>query len=158
MSSVNFVVVNRPTDTYVHLAPMIFSRQSLPTLRSFGLVNAYFDDYGQPRKYKNCLFFLFHVKDEKTFEQFEDKITSFTSFFDYYDVPSQVDFKRMYVYRVNDVYLRDLFSFRHRRFDELTEGFKKISLKDINYDDIEFDLTNEIYRFHYSLDTIKEDL
>jgi hypothetical protein len=137
---------------------MIFNRESLPTLRSFGLVNVYYDDYGQPRKYKNCLFFLFNVKNEKGFDQFEDKITSFSSFFDYYDVPSQVDFKRMYIYKVHDVYLRDLFSFRHRRFDELTEAFKKISLRDVNYEDIDFDLQHEIYRFNYSLDTIKEDL
>ena len=158
MTSVNFVLVSIPTDTARFLTCMVFNKDALATLRTYGLVNVYLDDYGHTKKYKDCLFFLFHLRETKDYEEFQAKIADFNSFYDYYDIPNGEGMMRMYVFRVHDVYRRDLFSFRHGRFDEFTRGFLDISDPEANFTKVEVGITQEIYRFNLQLETIKEDL
>ena len=158
MSSVNFVLVNTPTNTARFLTPMIFNKDALAILRTHGLVNVFLDDYGCRKKYKSCLFFLFHVKDDKDFEEFQNKITDFTSFYDYYDVPNNENIMRMFLFKVHHVYHRDLFSFRHERFDEFSKSYLNIVDRNSDFTQVKIDVTQEIYRFHHHLQTIKEDL
>jgi len=158
MSSVNFVLVNTPTNTARFLTCMIFNKDALATLRTYGLVNVYLDDYGHSKKYKDCLFFLFHLKETKDFDQFQFKLADFTSFYDFYDITTPTNTMRMYVFRVHDLYRRDLFSFKHGRFDEFTTQFKSICDPETNFSEVKLDITQEIYRFHHFLETIKEDI
>jgi len=118
----------------------------------------YLDDYGHSKKYKDCLFFLFHLKDTKEFDQFQFKLGDFTSFYDFYDVRTPTNTMRMYVFKVHDLYRMDLFSFKHGRFDELTNYFKSISDPEIDFCKLKLDITQEIYRFNHQLETIKEDI
>jgi hypothetical protein len=158
MSSVNFVLVNTPTNTARFLTCMIFNKDALATLRTYGLVNVYLDDYGHSKKYKDCLFFLFHLKETKDFDQFQFKLADFTSFYDFYDITTPTNTMRMYVFKVHDLYRRDLFSFKHGRFDEFTTQFKSICDPETNFSEVKLDITQEIYRFHHFLETIKEDI
>lgn len=155
MSSVNFVLVSTPTNTARFLTCMIFNKDALAILRTYGLVNVYLDDYGHTKKYKDCLFFLFHLKETKEYEEFQAKIANFSAFYDYYDVPNGDKMMRMYVFKIHDVYRRDLFSFRHERFDELSQQFLDIVDREANFTTVQVDITQEIYRFN--LETIKED-
>jgi hypothetical protein len=134
---------------------MIFNKDALAILRTYGLVNVYLDDYGHTKKYKDCLFFLFHLKETKEYEEFQAKIANFSAFYDYYDVPNGDKMMRMYVFKIHDVYRRDLFSFRHERFDELSQQFLDIVDREANFTTVQVDITQEIYRFN--LETIKED-
>lgn len=158
MESVNFVLVNIPTSTARYLTPLIFNRDALATLRTYGLLNVYLDDYGHTKKYKDCLFFLFHLKETKDFDEFQYKLADFKSFYDFYDVETPTGVMRMYVFKVHDVYRRDLFSFRHSRFDELSYHFLDVSDPELNLEKINVDITQEIYRFKNHLETTKEDL
>jgi hypothetical protein len=158
MTSVNFVLVSAPTNTARFLTCMIFNRDALAILRTYGLVNVYLDDYGHTKKYKDCLFFLFHLKETKEYDEFQVKIANFSAFYDYYDVPNGDKMMRMYVFKIHNVYRRDLFSFRHERFDELSSQFLEILDPGTNFTAVEIDITQEIYRFKLHLETIKEDL
>jgi hypothetical protein len=158
MTSVNFVLVNTPTNTARFLTPMIFNKDALAVLRTCGLVNVYLDDYGYRKKYKGCLFFLFNLRDNKEFAEFQNKIIDFTSFYDYYDVPNNENMMRMFVFKVHDVYLRDLFSFQHERFDEFSSSYLDILDHLSDFTQVKIDLSKEIYRFYPTLETIKEDL
>ena len=158
MSSVNFVLVSTPTNTARFLTCMIFNKDALATLRTYGLVNVYLDDYGYSKKYKDCLFFLFHLKDNKDFDEFQFKLADFTSFYDFYDVVTPDNIMRMYVFKVHDVYRRDLFSFKHSRLDELSKTFLNIADPEADFSKVQVDVTQEIYRFHHHLQTIKEDI
>lgn len=158
MTSVNFVLVSIPTSTARFLTCMVFNKDALATLRTYGLVNVYLDDYGHSKKYKDCLFFLFHLRETKDYEEFQAKIADFTAFYDYYDIPNGDSMMRMYVFKVHNVYRRDLFSFRHGRFDEFTSSFLDIADPEADFSKVEIDITQEIYRFNLHLETIKEDL
>ena len=158
MSSVNFVLVSTPTNTARYLTCMIFNKDALATLRTYGLVNVYIDDYGYSKKYKDCLFFLFHLKESRDFDEFEFKLADFTSFYDFYDVITPTNNMRMYVFKVHDLYKMDLFSYKHGRFDEFTRHFKGICDPEVDFSTIKLDITQEIYRFHHYLETIKEDI
>jgi|694.fasta_scaffold05869_24 hypothetical protein len=158
MSSVNFVLVNPPTNTARFLTCMIFNKDALATLRIYGLVNVYLDDYGHSKKYRDCLFFLFHLKDNKDFDEFQFKLADFTSFYDFYDVVTPDNTMRMYVFKVHDVYRRDLFSFKHSRVDELSKSFLNIADPEADFTKLQIDITQEIYRFYHYLETIKEDI
>jgi hypothetical protein len=158
MPSVNFVLVNAPTNTARFLTCMIFNKDALATLRIYGLVNVYLDDYGHTKRYKDCLFFLFHLKDDKDFDEFQFKLADFTSFYDFYDVITPSNTMRMYVFKVHDLYRRDLFSYKHARFDEFTSYFRKISDSEVDFSAIKLDITQEIYRFYPHLETTKEDI
>lgn len=156
MASVNFVLVSTPTNTARFLTCMIFNKDALAILRTYGLVNVYLDDYGHTKKYKDCLLFLFHLRETKDYEEFEAKIVNFSAFYDYYDIPSGDKMLRMYVFKVHNVYRRDLFSFRHERFDELSQQFLDIADPEVNFTTVQVDIAQEIYRFN--LETIKEDI
>lgn len=158
MESVKFVLVNPPTNSARYLIALIFNKDALAVLRTYGLVNVYLDDYGHSKKYKNCLLFLFKVNDTKDFTEFEVRIADFNSFYDYYDIETPDGTMRMYVFKVHDLYHQDLFSFRHERFDELSKHFMNISDSELDLSQVKIDLSEEIYRFHHVLKTIKEDL
>jgi hypothetical protein len=158
MTTVNFVLLNAPTNTARYLTTMVFTRDALAVLRTYGLVNVYLDDYGHTKKYKDCLFFLFHLKDDKEYAQFEVKLADFNSFYDYYDIVNEQGTMRMYVFKVHELYRRDLFSFRHERFDEFTRYYLDIADSEVDFSKVKINIPDEIYRFHLHLETIKEDL
>lgn len=157
METVKFVLVEHPTNTALYLTSLIFNKDALAVLRTYGLLNVYVDDYGHSKRYKNCLFFLFRLVDSKEFTEFQNKIIDFNSFYDYYDITTPNGELRMFVFKVHDVYLQDLFSFKHNRFDEFSKDFLMIS-DDIDFSKVEVKIEEEIYRFSPSLETIKEDL
>lgn len=161
MTTNNFVLVNKPTSTSLYLIPLIFNKDALATLRVYGLVNVYLDDYGATRRYKDCLFFLFHPSNNSDYKNFEAKITDFSAFYDYYEVANHQNLDKpmiMYVFKVHRVYLRDLFSFKHNRLDELSNSFYNISDKEIDFTLIKVDISQEIYRFSLGLEVANEDL
>jgi hypothetical protein len=157
MESIKFVLLETPTKTALYLTPMIFNKDALAVLRTYGLLNVYLDDYGSSKKYKDCLFFLFKIIDTKEFQEFQHKIADFNSFYDYYDIETLNGSLRMFVFKIHDVYRRDLFSFRHSRFDELSTHFLNIA-DEVDFTQVKLSVSEEIYRFSPSLEIIKEDL
>ena len=146
----NFTKVNADTNnTTKFMSPLIFTSgaQAARLLYNFGLVNVYLDDYGFKSKHSNCLFFLFEPVETSAFKAFEEKITSFDSFFDYYEVDERI----MYVFKPNKVYHRDIELFKQGRFDEFSEDYKLLLHKDVKFDGVVMDITKEIYRFEESL-------
>jgi len=165
MNNDKFVIVNHLSQSAKYLTPLVFNKEALQILLKFGLFNVYLDDYGHTRKYKNCLFFLFGGTKMENFDKFEDKITSFSSFYDYYDVVPQGYPKdlptpeyRMYVFKLQPGYYADLFSFKHGRFDELSEEFYRAGGYLSTISNIHIDLSKEIYRFEKTLVKEKEAL
>jgi len=136
-------------NTTKFLCPMIFTSGANASrlLSNFGLVNVYVDDYGYKCKYTNCLFFLFKPTDKEAFQMFEDKITNFDSFYDYYDV----DEMRMFVFKTSSLYHRDIELFKQGRFEEMSKDYKSLLHRDINFKDVVVDIPKEIYRFELSL-------
>lgn len=132
------------------LTPIVFSGDQssvLSTLLNFGLINGYVDDYGSNKKHNSCLFFLFNPVNESIFTQLENKIISFDSFYDYYEVDKSVNLK-MFVFKPNPTYRQDLFYFRQNRFNDMSEEYKKLLNKNIKFDQILVDLKKEIFRFN----------
>lgn len=127
------------------LVPIIFSKDNIAILNSFGFKGVYLDDYGYRSKFENCLFFLFNVK-VKFFTEFEKKIVSFDSFTDWYDVD---DNHRMYIFRVNSLYHKDIQAFRNNKLNELSENYYLVS-HPVSLNGINVDLSKEIYRFEGS--------
>jgi hypothetical protein len=128
------------------LSPLIFTArgdESLRVLLNFGLINVYIDDYGYKSKYLYCLFYLFKPTDKAAFEEFQKKITSFDSFYDYYEVEDKI----MFVFRVNSIYRRDIEMFKQNRFHDMSEDYKLLFHRNIKFNDIDMDLPKEIYRF-----------
>jgi hypothetical protein len=128
------------------LSPLIFTargEESLRVLLNFGLINVYVDDYGYKSKYLYCLFFLFKPTDQAAFNEFQKKITSFDTFYDYYEV----DDKLMFVFRPNSVYRRDIDRFKQNRFHDMSDDYKILFHRNIKFNDIDMDIRKEIYRF-----------
>lgn len=128
------------------LSPLIFtarSDESLRVLVNFGLVNVYIDDYGYKSKYLYCLFYLFKPTDLNAFEEFQKKITSFDTFYDYYEV----DGKMMFVFRPNSIYRRDIEMFKQNKFHDMSEDYKILFHRNTKFNEIDMDITKEIYRF-----------
>ena len=124
------------------LIPIIFKKENLNLLQTFGLKGAYVDDYGYRSKFQNCLFFLFNRKT-RFFDEFEKKIVNFESFIDWYDVNEDT---RMYVFRVSPIYHPDIQAFKDNRLDELSENYHEVGYP-ISLVGINVDLSKEIYRF-----------
>ena len=145
----NIVYSDTTNNTTKFLSPLIFTSGANASrlLANFGLVNVYLDDYGYKSKYTSCLFFLFKPNDRNAFEMFEDKITNFDSFYDYYDV----DEKRMYVFRPNKIYHKDIELFKQGKFNEMSQDYKALLHKHISFDGVVIDIPKEIYRFELSL-------
>jgi hypothetical protein len=155
----NHTVINKQTLTSQYLSALVFNNQALPTLRSFGLINVYLDDYGHSKRHSgDCLFFLFSNKNKPDYDSFERKIADFASFHDYYEVPQPEDLQRMYIFKVHPAYRRDLFSFKYNRLDELSEQFFRVVDPQINVSELKVELDKEIYRFNNYLEIIKEGL
>jgi hypothetical protein len=150
-TSNNFVVLNQYTLTSRYLTPMIFNKDALASLSVFGLMNVYLDDYGSSKKYDNCLFFLFAVSDDLEFNKLQKTIANFNSFYDYYDINEGGQELRMFVFKVHNIYERDLFSFKHNRMDELSESFLKLLDNDVDFTNLIVNLPGEIYRFRLEL-------
>ena len=128
------------------LSPLIFTArgdESLRVLLNFGLINVYIDDYGYKSKYLYCLFYLFKPTDKVAFEEFQKKVTSFDTFYDYYEV----DDKIMFVFRPNQIYRRDIEMFKQNRFHDMSEDYKLLFHRNTKFNEIDMDLTKEIYRF-----------
>jgi hypothetical protein len=128
------------------LSPLIFTArgdESLRVLINFGLINVYIDDYGYKSKYLYCLFYLFKPTDLSAFEEFQKKITSFDTFYDYYEV----DDKMMFVFRPNSIYRRDIEMFKQNRFHDMSEDYKILFHRNTKFNEIDMDITKEIYRF-----------
>ena len=128
------------------LSPLIFTArgdESLRVLLNFGLINVYIDDYGYKSKYLYCLFYLFKPTDQTAFEEFQKKVTSFDTFYDYYEV----DDKIMFVFRPNQIYRRDIEMFKQNRFHDMSEDYKLLFHRNTKFNEIDMDLTKEIYRF-----------
>jgi len=128
------------------LTGLIFNKNSLPTLTEFGLKNVYIDDHGYKCKYDNCLFFLFN-KTKSFYDSFENKIANFSSFYDWYDVDET---KRMLIYKVGEVYLKDFKKYKlnaHEgysiEFIEAVTPSSSLLLKDFK-----LDYSKEIFRYH----------
>jgi hypothetical protein len=86
---------------------------------------------------------LFKPTDKAAFEEFQKKITSFDSFYDYYEVEDKI----MFVFRVNSIYRRDIEMFKQNRFHDMSEDYKLLFHRNIKFNDIDMDLPKEIYRF-----------
>jgi len=160
-----FVLVNQLNHTAKYLTPLIFNRDAINVLSKYGLMNVYMDDYGHTKRYKNCLLFLFGGTGMPGFDKFEQKIVSFNSFYDYYDIipegfPKELRRPeyRMYVFSVHPIYYQDLFSFKHGRFDDLSDEFYKAGGYIDTLAPVKIDMSREIYRFNKSLKIEREAL
>jgi hypothetical protein len=147
---------NDLNDTSKYLSHFIFKPGSMTSLLSFGLENVYIDDYTHRCKYDNCLLFLIknNIHDKSYFD-FQAKITNFHSFYDYYHIPNVKDSTHiMYVYQVPDNLLDDYNFFKDRKFENLTENFwSSLGAKvPLDFSHIQFKLEKEIYNFNVNLD------
>lgn len=129
------------------LSVMVFKQGSFPMLRNYGLQNVYIDDYGCGKKYENCLFYLFTPNKKVDYLSFERGIADFGAFYDWYDIGEQ----RMYVFKVNPIYLEDYHDVKQNRFTSLSPAFNSINKADLKNGDIYFDLSKEIFRFDQHL-------
>jgi len=147
--------------TSKYLSHLIFQGESFKILRNYGLENVYVGDYGFKRIHTNCLYFLVNPTidiDSERYQKFEDKIISFNSFYDWYDVFDKVE-KRMYVYNIHPNYKEDFNLFINRNFDQLSESYwSSLGARvKIETSDMDFVVENEIYRFSDSLEIKKGD-
>lgn len=127
------------------LCGLIF-QSGLPTLVEFGLKNIYLDDYGYKCKYDNCVFFLFNVT-YKMYNIFEKKIAQFESFYDWYDVDET---KRMIVFKIGTVYLKDFQNFKNQSNTEFSNDFMAVVPKIGEHllKNYKLDYSKEIYRYN----------
>jgi hypothetical protein len=141
-------------DTSKYLSHMVFKASSMTSLLSFGLENCYVDDYKHKCKYVECLYFLVNgpeinpnVKDRKEYEKFEEKIISFNSFYDYYEIPEE--HRTMYVFKIPEGLIEDYYMFKLKKFHNLSPTFwSSIGAKvPLDFSHIEYNIENEIYRF-----------
>jgi len=130
------------TTTAKILSPIVVKKESFPMLRNYGLVNVFIDDYGSSYKYDNCLFYLFNPLQSVNYLEFERKLANFESFYDWYPVGEM----KMYVFHINPIYGIDLHNFKQNKFEGFGPDFQKI-VKDVDFEDVYFDLSKEIYRF-----------
>lgn len=157
-----YMEYSKLNSTAKFLSQFIFQGTSLQILRNFGLENVYIQDYGYKNRKEYCLFFLvkpiFKI-DSIDYKQFEDKIISFESFYDWYEVFEDGVEKRMYVYSVHPSYREDYYNFTSRMYHRLSDDYWSLlgvrTKLDISH--VEFLLENEIYRFDKSLKIKKGD-
>jgi len=129
------------------LSSTVFKQSSFSMLRNYGLENVYVDDYGCNKKHENCLFYLFTPNRKVDYITFERSIADFNSFYDWYDIQD----KRMYVFKVNPLYLEDYHDIKQNRFHNLSSDFTAINKAKFLDGDIFFDPSKEIYRFEERL-------
>ena len=125
------------------LSLTVFKQGSFPMLRNFGLENVYVDDYGCKKRHENCLFYLYSPNRKVDYLSFERSIADFNSFYDWYDVED----KRMYIFKVNPIYLEDYHDIKQNRFNNLSPEFTEINKIKLSDGDIFFDPSKEIFRF-----------
>jgi len=148
--------------TSKYLSHLIFQGESFNILRNYGLENVYIGDYGFKRIHTNCLYFLVNPTidiDSEKYKKFEEKIISFNSFYDWYDVFDKVE-KRMYVYNIHPSYKEDFNSFINSNFDNLSDKYWGSLGARVKLDtqEIDFLVENEVYRFEDSLLIKKGDV
>jgi hypothetical protein len=129
------------------LSLTVFKQASFPMLRNYGLENVYVDDYGCTKRHENCLFYLYNPNRKVDYITFERGIADFQSFYDWYDVGD----KRMYVFKVNPIYLEDYHDIKQNRFNNLSLEFEAINKVKLLDGDIFFDPSKEIFRFEQHL-------
>lgn len=146
-------------DTSKYLSHLIVKPGSMSSLINFGLENIYIDDYRHRCKYIDCLFFLMNPslsRDSKSYEEFEKKIISFESFYDYYEtdeVSKNPSFKKiMYVFKIPDNLVIDYHFFRLKQYHNLSDLFwQSIGARvPLDFTHVEYNIENEIYRFNKS--------
>lgn len=136
------------------LYSLIFEQGSLDLLRRVGLINAYLDDYGARKKYKNCIFFLFKVndsiiqqrKDGLEVRSFLASIVEFMSFYDFYETEEGW----MFVFKYNVKMKADVQAFRESRFEDFSSTFKEVvcpTCDKLKENPIKIDADKEIYRY-----------
>lgn len=147
-------------DTSKYLSHLIIKPGSISSLINFGLENIYIDDFKHRCKYVDCLLFLMNPsisRNSKTYEEFEKKIVSFESFYDYYEteeVSKYTQFKKiMYVFKIPDHLVLDYHFFRLKQYHNLSDLFwQSIGAKvPLDFTHIEYNIENEIYMFDKSL-------
>ena len=144
------------------LSHLIFQGESFTVLRNFGLENAYIGDYGYKKMHEYCLYFLISPTvniDGDDYKKFEDKITSFNSFYDWYDITDKGVDKRMYVFRIHPSYREDFYYFINNNFDNLSKHYwESLGAKTkLDTTDLDFVVENEVYRFSDTLQIKKGD-
>lgn len=123
---------------------LIFNSSSLPMLVDSGLINVYIDDYGHKCRYQNCILFLFDTSF-RFYSALEEKVASFQSFYDWYDVGAQK--QRMLVFKVGPTYQNDFYKLKHMIPGKYSDEFKKVT--NLHSDlIINMDLSKEIYRYN----------
>lgn len=123
---------------------LIFNSSSLPMLVDSGLINVYIDDYGHKCRYQNCILFLFDTSF-RFYSALEEKVASFQSFYDWYDVGTQK--QRMLVFKVGPTYQNDFYKLKHMIPGKYSDEFKKVT--NLHSDlIINMDLSKEIYRYN----------
>ena len=123
---------------------LIFNSSSLPMLVDSGLINVYIDDYGHNCRYQNCILFLFDTSF-RFYSSLEEKVASFQSFYDWYDVGAQK--QRMLVFKVGPTYQNDFYKLKHMIPGKYSDEFKKVT--NLHSDlIINMDLSKEIYRYN----------
>lgn len=147
---------NDLNDTSKYLSHFIFKPGSMTSLLSFGLENVYIDDYNHRCKYEDCLLFLIKNGTSNEFLNFQSKITSFQSFYDYYPVYTNnlsESSHTMYVYQIAESLIPDYNFFKEKKFNELTHTFwQSIGARiPLNFSHVKFDLHKEIYNFDKTL-------
>ena len=143
---------NDLNDTSKYLSHLIFKTGSMSSLLSYGLQNVYIDDYKHRCRYENCIMFLIRPNlSVAEYDKFQDKLISFSSFYDYYEIEKKTDI--MYVYKVPDNLIEDYTFFKEKKFNKLTEAFwKSIGANTpLDFNHVKFDLSKEIYRFDTNL-------
>jgi len=150
---------NQFNNTSKFLSHLIFQNESFSVLKNFGLENVFIGDYGYKRMHNFCLYFLINPQvdiDGIDYAKFEEKITSFDSFYDWYDIEDKKKTKRMYVFNVHPFYREDFYNFTNNNFKKLSKSYwKSLGARvELDISHVEFLLENEIYRFKNTL-TIK---
>lgn len=139
-------------DTSKYLSHLIFKPGSMTSLLQFGLENVYIDDFKHRCKYAECLLFLvdpIYPTKSKTFEEFQEKIINFSSFYDYYEI----DNKTMYVFKIPESLIMDYHIFRLKQYHNLSNVFwESMGTKSsLDFNHVKFDVEKEIYRFNTNL-------
>jgi hypothetical protein len=85
----------------------------------------------------------------RTFEEFQEKIINFSSFYDYYDVEN----KTMYVFKIPESLIMDYHIFRLKQYHNLSNVFwESMGTKtNLDFNHVKFDIEKEIYRFNTNL-------
>jgi hypothetical protein len=110
------------------LSCTVIKPDGLDILIKHGLKNVYIDNYTHKKKYEGCLHFLMDpttTLEAKSYQDLEKDLTSFESFYDYYDLNENGRDIRVYVFRIHSIYKDDVESFRLGNYYDLSTLYWK---------------------------------